>query len=382
MKKKVIITTYFFPPDNTPRAFRAFELAKFFSQSGHNVSIFVPDNDQDFSELETQHNFKVIKVRPGILINKLVKASNKKVNQHSSALKSAFKNLKEIGSYFVGNKDIEYAFTLYKSLLQKVEDYDHIISVSLPFSVCLGTALFINSKQPKGTSIAEFGDPYYYSPFFKRFVLHKYLQKWAIKKHNYVTIPTPKFLKDFTPFKEESKVSIIPQGFDFSSTKTAKYEKNISPTFAYAGIFYEGERDPREFLEFLSALPELNFKFYVYTDLLGKVNHGYKLAEAYKQKLGNKLILHDLIPRDECIYELSKMDFLINIETPTASPSKLIDYKLTGRPTLQIDKKGTYKSDFHSFVRNDYSQDYSKNLDINNYDIKNVGQRFLELLEN
>lgn len=377
MKKKLIITTYFFPPENTPRAFRAFELSKYFSSQGLEVEIFTPETDYDYGFFEKKYGFKVNLVKRGLFINKFVTSIKK---NESNKSESKFSFLKKLGSYFIGNKDIEYSYTLYKTLKENVKSYDYILSIALPFSVTLGTALFISYKKPEKLGIAEYGDPYYYSPYFNKFVIHKYMEKWALSKFNFVTITTDKILKYFLPYKKEEHIKVIPQGFDFAEVSTATYLKNSVPTFAYAGIFYEKERDPTDFLNYLISLDDYEYKFNIYTDLKGNNGNGYKLVEPFIEKLNGKLILHDLIPRDQCIYELSKMDFLINIETNNASPSKIIDYKLTTRPTLEIDKKKNYQKFFKEFLNGDFKNDSLRELDMDRFDINNVGKKFLELL--
>ena len=67
---RVGIVTYFFHPVLNPRAFRALELSKELSKQGHEVIVYVPDLNQDYSLLQSQYNFKVIQVEPGFYLNK------------------------------------------------------------------------------------------------------------------------------------------------------------------------------------------------------------------------------------------------------------------------------------------------------------------------
>lgn len=378
--KEIIITSYYFPPENTPRAFRTFELARYFSLNGFKVSLFIPDNNHDYSDWISTYNFSIIKIKRGIFLNKIQESVVSPSNSNNYVGKS-YSFFKKYFRYFIGTKDIEYAYTLYAALLENVKSYDNLISIALPFSVTLGSAMFMNKVPPKGRAIAEYGDPYFYNPYFSRFIAHKHLENWALKRHDLITITTDKILEYLTPYKSTKRISVIPQGFDFSEIEIATYHKNIKLQFAYAGIFYEKERDPSEFLEFLYSLEKIDFQFHIYTDLKGKISDGYKLAVPFVNKLKDKLILHDLIPRKELIWELSKMDFLINIETRQANPSKLIDYSLSKRPVLEIDKQGLFKKSFFEFASGNFSEDLLKNFDLSTYDIKNVGKRFNDLLQ-
>jgi len=65
---KILIITYYFFPEITPRAFRAFELAKEFSRLGHDVSIIIPSCNFDYKDLELEYNFKIIQIYHGFFI--------------------------------------------------------------------------------------------------------------------------------------------------------------------------------------------------------------------------------------------------------------------------------------------------------------------------
>ena len=76
MSKNILITTYFFYPEILPRAFRAFELAKEFAIRGHNVTVYIPNYEYDYSTIEYETGIKVIKINSGFFINR----NSKKVN--------------------------------------------------------------------------------------------------------------------------------------------------------------------------------------------------------------------------------------------------------------------------------------------------------------
>ncbi len=58
-QKKILIATKFFNPDITPRAFRAFELAKEFARRGHLVTVLTEKRDFNYTNIELKNNFKV-----------------------------------------------------------------------------------------------------------------------------------------------------------------------------------------------------------------------------------------------------------------------------------------------------------------------------------
>jgi len=101
----------------------------------------------------------------------------------------------------------------------------------------------------------------------------------------------------------------------------------------------------------------------------------------YMRKLGDRLIINSLIPREDCIYEFSKCDFLINVENTTKNqaPSKIADYFLTKRPVYNFAPDKFNSQIFEEFLCGSYSN--ALKIDISKYDIKKVANAFLSLLE-
>ena len=192
-----------------------------------------------------------------------------------------------------------------------------------------------------------------------------------LRKAHFITVPAEgaknAYLDEF-----RKKIHVILQGFSFENIKTYQSKvENPIPTFAYAGAVYKRKRDPTIFLEYLSSL-KLNFKFIIYTDETD-------LYKPFLQVLGEKLELRNYISREDLIFELSKMDFLVNLENihNEQVPSKLIDYSLTGRPILSIGSVEINENAINDFLSGDYSHTLS--IDLERFKIENVAGKFLEL---
>src|SRR5690606_36344469 len=169
-----------------------------------------------------------------------------------------------------------------------------------------------------------------------------------------------------------NKLIVIPQEFDIEDIKIAQYESNSIPVFAYAGVFYPEKRDPSQFLDWLCEL-DLEFKFIIYTKSISVIS-------PYINKLGNKLEIRDYVPRDQLIFELSKVDFLINILNISSvqQPSKLIDYYLADRPIVDISSNFKEKSIVNEYFRGNYIKSH-KYVDIDQFNIKSVVNKFEQL---
>lgn len=358
-KKKILIVSRSFYPVIAPRAFRATELAKELVRQGHDVTVLTHKHDCDYSEFSNNYN---------IVIKDFVFGKWREIKRNNVISKFFRVFLRYLFLY----PDIQLVL-LIKKALKKEFGYDLLISIAFPYPVHWGVAL-ANSKSLTKVWVADCGDPFLgYGhksglPFYLNFI-----DDWFMKKVQILTIPYDE-LKKYYKDKYHDKIKLIPQGFDFNEIKLAEYQNNPVPTFAYAGIFIKNFRDPRLFLKYLSSL-KLDFKFIVYT------NSNDLLLE-FRDQLQNKLEIRKYVPRTDLLFELSKMDFLINIQNGNKKdyPSKLIDYSLTKRPVLNINSFKLDESAINAF----FNSDYSKNIaykDIEKFNITNVARQFLSCLE-
>ena len=176
--------------------------------------------------------------------------------------------------------------------------------------------------------------------------------------------------------KYRDKFRIIPQGFRFEVVKTQKFVPNNKKiVFAYAGgITQTGIRSPFHLISYLLTREEVDFEFHIYSNQI-------ETLRVFEARSRGKLILHQSIPRSILLTKLSQMDFLVNLDngSPTAVPSKLIDYSLSGRPILNITPENPEIGKIDAFLKRDYTHQYIIN-DPEQYNIVNVAQQFMDLL--
>lgn len=362
---KILIISGTFFPKKTPRAFRTTELAKELSSQGHNVNIITAEQQYNYTDFLQEH--KNITIKKTIKTNRIwIRLLSPRINEIINRI---------LGLLFE-YPAIKYYFCLPK-ILKHEKDYDLIISIAVPHPIHWGVAkTFKKNKNIAKTWIADCGDPYMLNkthniphPFY-----FKFLEKSFCKKADYITIPIGSAKKGYYP-EFQDKLRIIPQGFNFEETKIIEnYIPNQVITFGYAGSFIPNLRDPRPVLHYLSKL-NIDFRFIVFT--IQK-----HLFINYIEILKGKLILKEFIPREELLYELSQMDFLLNLENGTTvqSPSKLIDYALTKRPVLSLFSQKIDEDKINQFMQRDYTQQLIiKNIE--DYNIKNVAKKFLSLAQ-
>lgn len=366
-KKKILIISQPIFPSQFPRAFRATELAKELARQGHDVTLYGVLGNYDYVQFEREASIKVKNIGK-MLFSKFNSDGTYKWNLFDRGLRRLFGKLLEF-------PDIELMFKI-PGILKKESGIDYLITVGMPYPLHWGAAFaktFYPKKFPKKW-IADCGDPYMGNKFNKPYFYFKYIEKWFCKIADYITIPLEAarqgYYKEFT-----EKIRVIPQGFNFDNLPTLKDDvQNHVPSFAYAGVFYPKKRDPTLLLEYLSSLKQ-DFKFVIFTSDMS-------LISPFMEKLGSKIEVHPYIPRDELLKILVNMDFLVNIENGTQiqSPSKLIDYALTGRPILSLNSFSLNKEIINDFLCGHYEKQFVVK-DLQQYNIENVASKFVDLLD-
>lgn len=365
-RKKILLVSNGFFPEISPRSHRATELAKEFFRQGHEVTVISKYREYDYSDFlkEFPITFKMWN-KPKLPI----------LPEFKQKYLSVFvRGLSRVLSLFFEYPAIEDMFKV-KKILRNVNGFDLLISFAVPYTVHWGIAWSRSEKHRLSEKwIADCGDPYmgdvldsFRKPFYFR-----YMEKWFCRKADFISIPIetakPGYYSEF-----HHKIRIIPQGFNFDLIKEGvNQNENSIPTFAYAGTFLQGARNPEPLMQYLTSL-ELPFKFFVFTN-------NPDILKKYKLLLNEKLIVSGYIPRQELMGVLRKMNFLINFDNNTKlnSPSKLIDYAITQRPVLNI-KENFDSEDLKAFLKGDYSKRMSL-PDPNQYHIENISHLFLDLL--
>ena len=365
-KKKILIVSLGFYPQISPRSFRSTELAKEFARQGHEVTVLTSFDNDLHDEFGKKHKvffkdlgikkWSPVEIKGGFFVKTIRRAVSRALLM------------------FFEYPDIEI-MPMVTRALKKEQGHDLLISIAVPYPVHWGVANIWTKKRKIAKKwVADCGDPYMGDEIdtFRKFFYFKYVEKWFMRKADFVTIPVATGIKGYYP-EFHKKIRIIPQGFNIEEIKLPTEPINNKPiSFAYAGDLGPKRRDPRPFLEYLSTL-ESDFRFVIFTKKT-------ELVLQFKEKLKDKLEVRNYLDRNELLEFLATMDFLVNFDniSDTHVPSKLIDYAFVKRPILNIgttfDKKKVCR-----FLNGDYSGQ----LMVENpeqYNIKNVAKRFLELL--
>lgn len=367
---KILLVTHGFYPEISPRSFRATELAIQFAKLGHEVSVIAEHRDFDYSQFLANYPIN-LKLLPK---NKFVPISIKSKEPLKFISRAILRTLMWLFEY----PHIEVMFKIKKKLKHE-NNYTLLISFAMPHPVHWGVAWSRNRKHRiADTWIADCGDPYMLGKLdtFKKPFYFKYFEITFCKKCDFITVPFEQMKKQFYD-SFNRKIRVIPQGFNFEEIKISKDKVNNQiPVFIFAGSIIPGKRDLNSLVSFLSK-QETSFRFKIFTN-------NKDIAIKYALCLGEKLLICDYIDRLKLIFEMSKADFLINIDTiyddsnnTEAVPSKLIDYALSGRPILSINSKCFDEQLVIQFLNGNYQG--SRVIDTSKYDIRKVAAQFIDL---
>lgn len=368
---KILIVSRSFYPMNSPRSFRTTELAKELARQGHEVTVLTPKKPEH-GAFEKQHN---------LIIEDLGQPKWQEVKLVGKGPVLLFKRaIRRFSQLLFEYPNIEYYFKVKKALKKKIkakEKYDLLVSIAVPYPIHWGVAgVWKKNNNLADVWVADCGDPFMgqENDTFKPAFYFKYVEKWFCKKVNYLTVPVETAIPAYYP-EFHSKIRVISQGFKFDDITTAIYKPNEIPHFAYAGGLIPGRRDPKDFLEYLVNYPK-PYKFYVYTKQI-------HLVEPYAKRSKGRIEIKDYIPRKELLFELSKLEFVVNFENAGEKqiPSKIIDYIIIKKPILSVN---SFNLDIQ-VVEEFLSGDYTNELKIENphqYKIENVAKEFLKLANN
>lgn len=368
IKRKILIASGAFYPENSPRSFRTTELVKEFARQGHQVTLIIPDKNAERIAFEKKHGISILDM--GKQRFKPFKLSGSGIVRLITRALVRFPNL--LFEY----PDIQLMWMV-KKALKNESGYDLLISIAVPHPIHWGVAWVRTAKRRiANVWVADCGDPYVgrENDTFKVPFYFSYIEKWFCRKTDFISVPTEGSVKGY--FSEfHKKIRIIPQGFNFDEIELSEESsKNGVPEFAYAGLFIPGRRDPTEFLSFLLNLG-IDFRFHIYTKSPG-------LVEPFLEKGKEKILIRTFIPRLKLLQELNKMDFLVNFENvgTKQTPSKLIDYAIIGKPILPVKTGNLNTTVVKEFLNRDYKNQYMIG-DIDQYRIENVCEKFLQLLD-
>jgi hypothetical protein len=366
----IAIVSHHFYPEVTPRAFRAYELARQLAAWGHRVSVFIPQRCVR-GELAENEGFKYI-VLPDV-----------EVGQMPSGLSFWKHWALGVGLKLSGTAraraHAEGYVVPFAVALAGYGSFDMLVSVGLPKSVHASVALaHALNPQLARVMVADYGDPYSYNLRGRSAIVKRKLEAWWIKHFDFVTVPIGAAKKAYASLIAPDKILVIPQGIDLQQYTKGEYVPNEIPTFIYTGVFTPHVRDPYELVNYLIKRKE-PYRFRIFTDIYYELS--MNLLRPLIETRPDAVEVHHLVDRQTCINELSKADFsfILLYNEDDRLPSKVMDCKIAQRPIFAYQHGKFDAQIFEQFIKGDYTHDISKDIDLSFYSIENVARQFVTL---
>lgn len=382
--KKVLFISYFFPPiesTGVPGAMRSIKFIR--NLSNGIIHVIAPSEHILHSQSALSHislpikNETLHRIRPWDIFKQLLAlrshfkknntVNNDQIEAEPSPQKAVFKasNESEVSINKIQLfKDFIYNLcyfpdqagpwilpaTRYGKKLVKEHDIDVIFATGSPWSSLITGYLI--SKASNTPLIVDFRDPWINNPFHVS--KGNTLDKWAIKLErkivthaSIVSLNTEPLKSEFLeryPNIDSEKFIVLPNGFDlidFENIDLNHTKTNTDTiTLCHAGFLY-GLRDPATLLNAIEqANKETNNqnKKIIFKQI-GDVQLSYDICERYKDMIADgSFIIEPPMSYTDCLQELAKSDWVINIQPATKSqvPSKLYDYLAINRPIINI----------------------------------------------
>lgn len=320
---KILILTFYYPPDLCAGSFRAGELVSAIDKEG-DEDIFV----EVISTMPNRYNsYKPENIPDQDITN--IKIHRVELPNHKS-----------------GMKDQAIAFFYYAKAVFKItrhKKYDLIFATSSRLmTAALGAALSKKCKSRLCLDIRDiFTDTIADVVRQKALItclmpILKFLESWTFSAADSINVVSQGFIKDISNISPKSSITTFTNGIDkefleHDFSQTSVRQKTL---ITYAGNFGESQG-----LQYIIPSAAFAIKDFAEIRLIGDGGKKEELISAIKDLQVNNVELCDPMSRDSLLIEYSNTDilfFCLNDKDAFLKvlPSKLFEYAATGKPIL------------------------------------------------
>ena len=339
--KKILIVTHQFLPQVSPRTTRWSLLIDELINKGNEVTVLSGTDPENIEK-----NYKILyfgNKQFSSNINKIRK--NSQDSSNNSIKKISYSILKKIYRFLFKTFSwpdyaMFWAFTIYKNRKRIKNDFDIIISVSLPFTSHL--CAHILKKRINAQWYMDIGDPFtlkIYSPENNK-IIYSYLNKFFERKfyknaskiiftHNEVAeLHKKKFNIDSSKIVIGYPIALLNN--DIIKSSLSFNYKDTPLKIGYFGAFTKSVREPN------------NYIINIANSLGDKTKHEWYINEESKKYFSsiNDITFHqflEILPRKLALEVMvNKIHILLSIGNfnKYQMPSKVIEYLSLGKPVL------------------------------------------------
>lgn len=352
---KLLIITYSYTPDLTPRAFRWSAVAARLAQEGHTVNVLCAAGSGSVDGW-SEDGVAVHRVKDWLLnaSTRVTPGAGEAATAPRSAvgsfLRATLRKLVRAVWRAVYWPDYACGWVIPAARTARslcaANDYDWIISVSHPFSGHV-VGMLARAQAPRSKWFVDISDPYSLmkepSPnnrLFYSWVSHA-IEGRVIAGADAISVTTDsthRLYEDEFP-ASIGKMRVIPpllsiSGLDRPSTRQADGAIRL----VFVGTLYRKLRSPKHLLACVSALqatlPQLRLELHFY----GAVNDCGDELTSCPEAIRSCLFVHGVVSRDNVVQAMIDADVLVNIGNDSESQlaSKVIEYMAVGKPILNM----------------------------------------------
>lgn len=354
-RKKVLIITYFFPPQPSTGSVRPMGLAKYLPMFGWEPLILTTKlpgpSPSGIQVIETAHVNILSKLkeflgyRPEVGLQEQLGLSSCKNGNNRSALSGLISSVKAAISF--PDEQIgwfRYAVREGKRVLEK-EGIDAVISTSPPVTAHLiAHKLRVESGKPWIADLRDlWTQSHYYNHGTVRRLIEKRMEIHTLSQANALVTAHP-LVDQIRELHKGKPIHWIPNGFDPDDfpRKSLPRTNNSKFIITYAGDLYQGKRDPEPLFRSLSEL--ITSGEIKRTEVEARFFGPYEkwlLEDVRKYDLYDVVKIYGRISREEVLRSQMESSLLLtlswnNPQEASIYPGKVFEYLGAQRPIIAI----------------------------------------------
>lgn len=356
---RILVVSYSYAPDPTPRAYRWSAIAEYWTSRGHEVDVVCGWKPGD-ARFERRNGVSINRVG-GMLSESarglLGRRSHRDASGPGSAMRPSL--MAGFATWIYGLTWRRVYWPDYACLwwfaaapaakrLCLAKGYAGAITVSHPFTSHL-VGLTLKRRFPSLRWVADIGDPFSLPAGAPQnnLALYAALNRWidgrvcARADAMSVTVDSCRdaYVSAFPACRD--RIRVIPPlcGGESASRPAARVlpaRGNGGLNLVFSGRLYRALRRPDYLLALIARLVEKNPAIHLH--LFGDLNDCAGALSPYGPLVGRNIHLHGVQPRGVVLSAQREADILINIGNDSAYqlPSKVIEYIAAGKPILNI----------------------------------------------
>lgn len=343
-KKRILIVSYLFAPNNAIGAIRPTKIAAGLIRKGYEVDVVTcgASSNDSFADISNVTNKYVMIPYQEPSENTPEQTFNPKIIKFGSLRYWLMRHKAAVVSLKAGNKFNAFFKVLYENKL-KHENYDAVLTSFGPLA-SLQCGLYIKKRVPKTRWICDFRDPVVtLTPLlFKPYM--QYYQDTACKKADVIVAVSDGYLRRICNGRYREKAYMIPNGYDATDITNIRpdiyNEKKLK--LVYVGALYNGKRDLspvfrviRELIdERFVELEKLSFEY-------AGSDYEAAVAQAASFHLEKIIVNHGKLSRAACLKLQTNADMLVLVtwnykNEEGVFPGKFLEYMLVNKPVIAV----------------------------------------------